>query len=64
MINKYKQRSFLPNNHSKRVKDKDDDNTVLSKIITFLRRNSNRKIKDKMDDIVLYEKQYHRFCEF
>ncbi len=57
VINKYEQISFLPNNNSKRVKDKDDDNTILSKILTCLRRKSNGKIKDKMKDIVHYEKQ-------
>ena len=50
VINKYEQISFLPNNNSKRVKDKDDDNTILSKILTCLSRKSNGKIKYKMKD--------------
>ncbi len=54
MPNRYGQDSFVPNNQSERVKDKQ---SILSKILSIFKRNRTRKIQDKIEDRILYEKK-------
>ena len=54
MPNRYGQDSFVPNNQSERVKDKQ---SILSKILSIFKRNRTRKIQDKIEDRILYEKR-------